>query len=198
MSINVWIKVNLADKALAPLREGLVDLIDENTSVLDVGCGSGDLLFKASSKIQSGYGIDLDGQMIQFAQNKSQQQSFQNLTFESINALDMPHSYFDVATSTLCLHEMTASDACAVLARMSDLSNRILIADYTRPKSLLAKLAIEFDEFISGHYSRFKAYRKLGGIVNYARQCGLTVVREIPSSIDGISIWEIAGKAEKR
>lgn len=195
MNVNVWIKTNLADKALAPLRKELVALIEENTTVLDVGCGTGDLLFNASASIRSGFGIDLDEHMIQFAQEKAQQQRLSNLTFQSINALELTSAYFDVATSTLCLHEMPMKDACAVLERMGAISKRILIADYTKPKSVLAKLSIELDECISGHYAKFRAYRKQGGMPEYAGKCGLTLLREIPSSMDGISIWELKGKA---
>ena len=64
MNPRVWIKSRLADRALAPLRSELVDHIDHGSVLLEIGCGTGALMFHAASKISYGYGIDLDCDMI--------------------------------------------------------------------------------------------------------------------------------------
>ncbi|SMF19816.1 Methylase involved in ubiquinone/menaquinone biosynthesis [Alteromonadaceae bacterium Bs31] len=191
MKLKVLIKTRLADRALLPLRAELIELIATDSSLLDVGCGTGDLLFQAEHKLGYGFGVDIDEHMIKFARRKCEDKRISNLAFEHNDLVNLQLRRFDVATSTLCLHEMKEVLACSILKYMAEKSERVLVADYTKPKSLLAKFAIEFDEMISGHYQSFRRYRKAGGILAYANKSGLKVNRVIPSSIDGIAIWEL-------
>lgn len=197
MNFRVWLKVNAADKALAPLRNNIITLFGEGDTVIDIGCGSGDLLFKSASKIRSGYGVDLDRAMIEYALKKKQLEFISNLQFECLDAAELKAKEYDVATCTLCLHELTEDRACRVLQTMSEVSSRIIIADYWRPISMLAKIGIEFDEMISGHYCRFRQYRKVGGIPEYAQKCGLDVIQSMDSGIDGITIWDLQSTISK-
>ena len=193
MSFRVWLKANAADKVLSPLRQELVTLFHTDSSVLDIGCGTGDLLFRAANKISTGHGIDLDQQMIQYANSKANEYPKKNLRFDCLNALELPQDTYDVVTSTLCLHEMDDDDACAILRQTSKMTRRLLIADYAEPRSLANRIATEFDEMISGHYSQFRRYRQAGRIPAYARACDLAISQTRQSSIDGIVIWELQG-----
>lgn len=193
MGFKVWLKTNAADKVLAPLRTELVEQFEPNNSVLDIGCGTGDLLFKAASKISNGVGVDLDPDMIKFAKEKALQNSLSNLRFECLDACNLETKNYDIATATLCLHEMPEVLACKVLSSMAQSCRRVIIADYSRPESRLAGIGIELDEMISGHYSRFRKYKRAGTISEYARKCRLQITQTTISQVDGILIWEIAG-----
>lgn len=195
MSLSVWLKVNGADKVLAPIRLQLVNLIEEEATVLEVGCGTGDLLFKAADKIKFGLGVDLDKRMIDYAKAKQEREHVEHLKFTSANALDVDLSTFDCATSTLCLHEMNRDVALKVLNKLAEKSRTLLIADYSSAESFLSKVSIELDEMISGHYGNFKKYRASGQIPACARDCGLAIEDEINTEIDGIKIWKIKGRA---
>jgi ubiquinone/menaquinone biosynthesis C-methylase UbiE len=50
------------------LKKLLGELIPKNKTVLEFGCGTGDLLFSLNPKI--GYGVDISNEMISFAKNK--------------------------------------------------------------------------------------------------------------------------------
>lgn len=167
-------------------------MIGDGSSLLEVGCGTGDLLFQAAPLISSGHGVDLDRGMIEFAQSRSKELNLGHLSFECIDALQMAPRQFDISTSTLCLHELPARKACELLNVMIDLAGVALIADYTGAKTTLGKLGIEFDEMISGHYCNFRQYRKCGKIPAYAEIIGATIQSEVTSTIDGISIWRIS------
>ena len=195
MSFKVWLKANAADKALASLRQELIAQFERGASVLDIGCGTGDLLFRAADRIAQGFGIDLDQAMVDYATDKSDECGFSHLRFACVNALELTSGNYDVATSTLCLHEMAQTDALNVLKQMATLADRILIADYAEPTTRFGKFSIEFDEMISGHYSRFRHYRRAGRIPAYATACDLIIRASTPSSIDGIVIWELQGRA---
>ncbi|MBT8147832.1 MAG: class I SAM-dependent methyltransferase [Gammaproteobacteria bacterium] len=200
MSFKAWFKSKTADKVLSPVRELLIDLIAENNIVLEVGCGTGDLLFRASDKIGSGLGVDLDQQMINFANDRKRQQNFEHIEFvnEDITSLtDLSDRRFDVSSSTLCLHEMREEDAVSTLKTLAACSDRVLIADYGVTESFWGKISIELDELISGHYGRFRHYRKVGRIPYLAKMAGLQLVSTIDTPIDGIKIWEL-GKPESQ
>ena len=194
MDFKVWIKNKVADRILSPLRMELTELIDDQSSLLEVGCGTGDLLFKLAHKISFGYGVDLCQGMIDFAESKRKNKNLTHLSFECVDALKMNPRRLDVSSSTLCLHELTRKDACDLLKMMVNNSKTVLIADYTEAKSTLGKMSIEFDELISGHYLNYKAYRKCGEIPAYAEEIGAVVEQEIASVIEGISIWRISSK----
>ncbi|MCG7991666.1 MAG: class I SAM-dependent methyltransferase [Candidatus Thiodiazotropha lotti] len=124
MKLKVWIKSRAADRVLAPLRKELLALMDHGLSVIEIGCGTGDLIFQSASKIQSGYGVDLDRDMINYAEGKRREKQLNHITFECINALNLSDIKCDIATSTLCLHELCEKDACNLLKIMVDASKK--------------------------------------------------------------------------
>jgi len=192
MNLKAWFKSNTADRVLLPLRKELVELIEYNSTLLEVGCGTGDLLFQAAEKISNGHGIDIDQGMIKYAEMKKQKQNLNNLSFECVDALSMAPRRFDISTSTLCLHELPKQEACALLKMMLDNSEMVLVADFTEAKSTLGRFSIEFDELLSGHYRNYRQYRRSGEIPSYAEKIGASVHKEITSVVEGISIWLVS------
>lgn len=196
MQLKAWFKSKTADKVLSPIRGIIIDLIKPEASLLDIGCGTGDLLYNASNKIRHGIGIDLDQSMVDYANarkaiNKTPNLKFINVDITSTDYFDS--ETFDVATSTLCLHEMSQQDAINVLKMMARLSSVIIISDYTTPATLWGKVSIELDELISGHYYKFKRYLNNGGIPQLSALAGIEMLSEIKSPIDGINVWVLKG-----
>lgn len=76
---------------------------------------------------------------------------------------------------------------------MASCSRKVLIADYTSANSVSAKIGIEIDEMISGHYGNYREYKKRGEIPYCVEQVGASIKKTIRSSVDGISIWVIDG-----
>lgn len=195
MNFKPWFKSKTADRLLLPLRKELLELIEHNSTLLEVGCGTGELLFQAASKISAGHGVDINQGMINYAEAKRQKHNLNNLSFECVDALAMTPRKFDISTSTLCLHEMPEQQACAVLKIMVDNSEMVLVSDFTKAKSTLGRLSIEFDELLSGHYRNYKQYRRSGEIPAYAEKAGARVHKEITSAVDGISIWLVSNNS---
>lgn len=203
MRLKVWIKSRLADRALAPIRDELKACLETHHNesqpsltvpslrVLDVGCGTGHFLIHCSPIIREGLGIDLDEHMIEYAKQTHQAKQLSHLTFECMDAQALTGQTFDVGVSTLCLHEMPTAVALTVLKIMLNTCESLYIADYAEAKNWVSKWAIEFDEMISGHYARFRAYRRLGGIPGYAEQIGARCIKVRDSQLDGIVIWKL-------
>jgi ubiquinone/menaquinone biosynthesis C-methylase UbiE len=205
LDIKAWFKSKTADKVLAPVREAIIGTLKHNRDsendcvLLDLGCGTGDLLFKAQKSIQLGIGIDLDPSMIRFAEAKKQSLKANQLVFihADINAYpELGQFNITTSTSTLCIHEMAESDAIHSLQSLAQYSTSILVADYAEAKSLWSKISIEFDEMISGHYSQFRKYRQNGYLPYLADKAKLEIDQVIETAIDGIFIWQLCPRKD--
>ena len=71
-----------AESNLLPLRNQMAKLIEPNSSVIEFGCGNGDLLFELSSKIKYGLGIDKSKKMIDYAIQKQSVMNLSNINYK--------------------------------------------------------------------------------------------------------------------
>ncbi len=77
-------------------------LVNDNDSVLDVGCGTGTILNRLSSKAKiNGFGIDVSSQMLDEARKKCPEMTFQLGDSASLPFAD--HS-FDIITVCMAYH----------------------------------------------------------------------------------------------
>jgi len=155
------------------------------------------LLFKAEKKIRFGLGVDLDPEMIRFANEKKGRVKSVKIKFvqANINTLEKLSEFnIDIAMSTLCLHEMKEAEAVNTLISLASISTTMLIADYSIPRSFWGKASIELDELISGYYDRFRRYKKNGYFPYLANKAGLIISRTIETPIDGIIVWKLDTK----
>ena len=135
------------------LRKMTVDqaCISSGDSVLDVGCGTGEvtLLAKSHAKAGSVYGIDPAPEMIAVARKKAARKRLEiDFRVGVIEALPFPDSSMDVVTSSLMMHhlpENLKARGLAEIYRVLKPGGRLLIADFLRPTgSFLNHLYIAF------------------------------------------------------
>lgn len=135
------------------LRRMTVDqaLIHPGNSVLDVGCGTGELTLLAKTRAKDGivYGIDPAPEMIAVARKKAARKGLDiDFRVGVIEALPIPDASIDVVTSSLMMHhlpERLKVRGLAEIYRVLKPGGRLLIADFMRPTgSLLNHLFITF------------------------------------------------------
>jgi ubiquinone/menaquinone biosynthesis C-methylase UbiE len=126
-------------------------LIEPGDTVLDVGCGTGDVTLLAKTRAGEGvvYGIDPAPEMIAVARKKAAQKGLDiDFRVGVIESLPFPDASIDVVTSSLMMHHLPEDlkvHGLAEIYRLLKPGGRLLIADFMRPTgSFLNHLFIAF------------------------------------------------------
>jgi ubiquinone/menaquinone biosynthesis C-methylase UbiE len=136
-----------------PLRRLTVDnaFIKPGDSVLDVGCGTGEVTLLAKTRAKAGkvYGIDPAPEMIAVARKKAARKKLDiDFRVGVIESLPFPDSSIDVVTSSLMMHHLPEDlkvRGLAEIYRVLKPGGRLLIADFMRPTgSFLNHIFIAF------------------------------------------------------
>lgn len=167
----------LFDPQIEAARQRTMDLVPAGSSVLDIGCGTGQLCFALREQKQCRVvGVDLSLRMLEFARASNR---FEDVTFVHEDATDLG-SYedraFDYATMLMVIHELNRSQQALVLKESLRVANRLLVIDATSP---LPKnpggMGIRLVEATFGrdHFRNFQDYLTAGGIQGVLEVSGL-------------------------
>ena len=126
-------------------------LIKSGDSVLDVGCGTGEVALLAKTHAKDGkvYGIDPAPEMIAVARSKAVRKNLDiDFRVGVIESLAFTDSSIDVVTSSLMMHHLSDDlkrRGLAEVYRVLKPGGRLLIADFLRPTgSFINHLFIAF------------------------------------------------------
>lgn len=195
---NDWYAGFLYNKLFDPLtyymRDRIIDHVEKDTHVIDVGCGTGYQLMRMASKIKSGVGVDLADRMIAYARKQQEKTGVDHLSFGLATGADLSRfndNEFDLATMTIVLHEMEAEDRIPALKEMARISKRLILTDYADSPNLFSFVLMHFLEMTAGifHYHLFRSYRGHGGLPGLLRKTGLRIVREETAMLGMVRIW---------
>ena len=192
-----WYDGSFYDKIIAPNQKDLfgqiINLVNSDSSILDVGCGTGFFSFLAIEKCSSVLGIDLSIKNIKKAKSNLERNFNKRLSFEhtTIDELIQQNRHFDYAVMTYVIHEVNEKERIPLLNAIAKVTDIIIIGDYLipQPKNYYAKMT-EIIEFFAGreHYQNFKNYEKSGGIHYLAKKAGLNIQQEIINGTNTILV----------
>lgn len=174
----------LLDLVLRDVRAYVAELagMKVGDKVLDVCCGTGDQICHYAQKGIIATGVDQNPSVIELAERNRERRDFQDVSFfiASATALPFPDGYFDGASISLGLHEMTRNErdvAVSEMKRVVKKGGALIFIDFQvpLPKNSVAYL-IRVVEFIAGrdNHRRFRDYIEQGGLGQILRQNGLT------------------------
>ncbi|GAA3584939.1 class I SAM-dependent methyltransferase [Snuella lapsa] len=165
------IKADTIDKYLRSIRFQIVELIDPNTTLIELGCGNGDLLFKLAGKLKLGVGIDKSEQLITYASNRVKKEQVKNLEFRLMDLLKDSYSEpnMDYSVASLLLHILPLEKSIELIKKLLASSNTTIICGFCEPKNIRQKMLLWLDQRFTSHYSNFRDYKRNGfteGLLN--------------------------------
>jgi ubiquinone/menaquinone biosynthesis C-methylase UbiE len=166
------------------LRRIINNLIPENSRVIDVGCGTGELAFSLASKCKEVVGVELSKKMIKHAEFRKKKKNLNNVQFFHLSAENLLQlgKFFDYAVTCNVLHEISEDKRIKIIKQMKRIAQNIIISDFTAPlPKKTSSIVIKLIEFLAGkdHYKNHKSFIKSGGIEYYVKKCGYEIKKTI-------------------
>lgn len=174
-----WIYHKLFDPALAEAWQVAVDLVAEGSSVLDIGCGTGQLCFALRERKHCRVvGLDLSLRMLRFAERSNRYKDVKFVHQDATDLVDFRNLTFDYATVFFLLHELPREISLRILSEALRVADNIIIADAKAPLPRNPSgLGVRFVEgtFGRGHYDHFRSFLSGGGIMGVLEHSGLPI-----------------------
>lgn len=197
-----WIYQQFIDPSLAGIRRRIAKIVPAGSSVIDVGCGTGDQLLYIADKISNGICIELSDTMVRTGKQQAERRGVNNCEFHLADATDLSHledQTFDFAMSSMVIHEMPAEKRLPVLKEMKRVGKQIILVDWINPQPTRWKLlGTHLIEFMAGweHYAGFRSFMKQGGIPALAKASGLEIIDTQITTKGTIQLWLCQHKTE--
>jgi len=193
-----WYDGGFYDRFIAPNQKELfrqiIGLIEPDSSIIDVGCGTGFFSFSVADTCKFALGIDLSKRNIDKANQNLEKKpnaklSFRNAYLHDIVSQEKKH--FDYAVLTYVIHEVNEEERIPLLKEIAEVADKIIIGDYLIPcpNDIVGKI-VKTVEFIAGaeHYRNFRTYETNGGIQYLADKAGLSILKEIKNHTNHIAV----------
>lgn len=179
MEIHPRIYNRLIDPLLKSTRNRIISRVSENDRVLDIACGTGELVKELAAKCASVTGIDLDERMIEFAikNNSGPLNNTKFIKSDAANLNKFNENSYSAVNFSLAIHQFYPDEQKVIINEARRLSNRIIITDYSYPlPGGIKKLLLHWIERMAGkdHYKNFREFLKKGGIPGIMGEAGMT------------------------
>lgn len=180
-SFQTFLYQSCIEPILIPLHRSVLKHVKPADHILDVACGTGALTIALAAIAGQVTGIDLSENAIAAAQRTAHRKGVKNVIFESRDAGDLsnyPDKHFDVAVTSMAIHQFNADLAISILRQMDRIASRMILVDYNHhmPHTWGRSLAWAIEWMAGGdHYQNFKVFMKQGGILHFARQAGISL-----------------------
>lgn len=174
----------VVDPFLKEIRDLISANIEPGSTVVDIGCGTGALVFELAEKCASVAGVELSLKMVEHAKRHQTLTGKTHISFVHGNAGHLPQFQnlrFDYATISMALHEMPRDVRVQVLREAKRIAKTIIIADYAVPLPWnFAGIQMRMAEFFAGpeHFKGFRDIQRNNGIDSLLRECQLSIHNE--------------------
>jgi SAM-dependent methyltransferase len=167
----------LFDPMVKQVRSAIIEMIPEGASVLDIGCGTGELCFALRLQKQCQItGIDLSLRMLEFAKAKNHFDDIRFLHQDATDLVDLQNEHFDYVIIAQIVHEFPKEAQLKMLEQAWQIGYHLVLNDANAPLPWniagLIKRSIEITFGIE-HNPHFQAYLKNGGIMGILKEMNL-------------------------
>ena len=175
----------LIDPALVRLRRLIRGQVKPGTTLIDFGCGTGELLFFLADWCSDLVGVEASKRMWSYGSRRARSRGHNKVRLiygDGARLDNLPTGSFDYATSCMVLHEMPGSQRLPVLREMQRLARTLILVDYRvpPPPNLEARI-YRLVERLGGrhHYRNFRSFLNTGGLPPLLKELGLPIREEI-------------------
>jgi len=181
-----WIYDLVVDPALAPARRLVRDQVRRGSALIDMGCGTGALLFFLADWCSALVGVERSGRMWDYGRRRAEALGLKQIQFVQGDATQLDtfrDDSFDYASATMVFHELEREKRLPLLKEMRRLAPTLIIVDYRVPfPTGFSGLFIRLIEGLAGrdHYRNFRSFVELGGLAPLLMKQGLSVEEELP------------------
>lgn len=176
------------DTLIAPNQDRMFreinNVIKADSTIIDVGCGTGRFSFFVADKVQKVVAIDLSKKNIDTANKTLSKNPNTKISFHHTKLSDLLKQklHFDYAVMTYVIHEVNPEERVTLLKEMSEIADQIIIGDYLVPaKKGFWNFLNEVVEYLAGseHYTNYKHFAANGGLRGLANGSELKIIDEI-------------------
>jgi SAM-dependent methyltransferase len=181
-----WIYHLAVDPVLGRARRLVRSRVRRGSSLIDMGCGTGSLLFSLADWCSDLVGVDVSRRMWSYGSRRAEALGLSRVRLIRGDATKLeafPDSAFEYAAATMVLHEMAKERRPSLLNEMKRVARTLIIVDYRVPcTARLAATFVRFVERLGGadQYCHFRSFVDLGGLLPLLEGQGLTVEEEVP------------------
>jgi SAM-dependent methyltransferase len=183
-----WYDGKFYDRFIAPNQDLTFTIMrammKENSSVIDIGSGTGRFVFQGTEKFKSLVGVDLSSKNIKFANDKLRLKKTENISFLHADAAELSIQFknkFDYSTASYVIHEMPYDARLLVLKSMREISDEIIIGDYLVPQPKNNRgISNRIAEFLAGkdHFLNYLNFTKHDGLYGLIETLGMKILKE--------------------
>jgi ubiquinone/menaquinone biosynthesis C-methylase UbiE len=180
-----WLYHFLVDPLLRQVHRLVRSQVKPGSTLIDIGCGTGELLFSLADLGSKLVGIETSKRMWSFAIRQARKRGFDNVQIllgDGAKLDNFPDGSFDYAIACMVLHEMGAGQRLPVLKEMKRLAPHVIVVDYRVPPPInLAATMCRFIERLAGprHFRNYTSFINGGGLQSFYETLDLTVQKEI-------------------
>lgn len=175
----------LIDPGTENTRRIISSLIEKDSRVIDIGCGTGSLAFFLSQKCRYVLGVELSRRMVDYANSMKEEKNISNVKFLNGDAgriSELTKERFDYAVFSLSLHEMKSDTRAKALEEIKRVADKLIIYDYlVKEKTSFQGILNSTIEFIAGrdHFENYKTFLKENGIFGLLEKNGFEIEKTI-------------------
>lgn len=188
-NLKHWYDGWFYDNFLAPNQDKaykiIKNFIDDDSTVLDAGCGTGRFCYQLNEKCSKIDGIDASIKNIETANKNYDSNIHYKINFfhsDIKSFLDESKNKYDYAILSYVIHEVDEKEREDILKLLSLYAEKIIIVDYLSPHPKnFTGLVNRIVEFLAGkiHYRNFKSYLKNDGLLGLSKKADLKIISEI-------------------
>ncbi|MGD8916314.1 MAG: class I SAM-dependent methyltransferase [Syntrophobacterales bacterium] len=180
-----WLYHLFVDPALRKARKLVRRQVKPKSSLIDIGCGTGELVLSLTDSCTELVGVEASHRMWAYAHQRVRDLGLRNVRFifaSGEKLADFPSAFFDYATACMVMHEMEAEQRLPVLREMQRLADTLILVDYRiPPPANFIATTCRFIERLAGsyHYQNYLSFTKSGGLLPLVERLDLSVNREV-------------------